>query len=87
MVRYVHRKSGSYNYVTELWRKINPLPNYWLTQLPVVGEGYRAIENVQFWKDYKKNTGISPRYPARAYGTSGEVAVNHVWRNVKRLYG
>lgn len=83
----MHRKSGNNNYATTLWDRINPLPDYWFTQIPFVAEGYRAVENVQYWKDYKKNTGITPRYPARAYGTSGEKAINTVWRNVKRLYG
>ena len=87
MVRYVHRNSGNYDYLVTLWNKLNPLPNYWVTQIPFVAEGYRAVENVQYWKDYKKNTGITPRYPARAYGSSGETAINYVWRNMKKIYG
>ena len=77
------------NYARALWAFAHawPLKDYWFTQIPIVGEGYRAVENVRYWQDYKRNTGKVPRYPARAYGTSGEVAISTIWRNMKKIYG
>lgn len=94
MARYVHSKSGSYDYAKELirnvsgWVKSNK--DYLETQVPYYGDYLHTVEDAKFWADYKKNTGFSPRYPRRAYGNSGTVAVSstaRLFRNVKKLYG
>lgn len=97
MVRYVHSNSGGYSWlkdrISDLYdwvddRKQNL--DYWETQIPYYREVKYALENEQYWKDYKKNTGFTPRYPYRSYGSSGVSAIKTVYRgfnNVKRLYG
>lgn len=64
--------------------------DYWQTQIPYYGDYLNAQETKQFWADYKKNTGFSPRYPRRAYGSQGTTAIHsasRLFRNFKRLYG
>lgn len=94
MARYVHRNSGSYDYAKELignvfgWVKDNK--EYLKTQIPYYSDVKRVEEDAKYWKDYKKNTGFTPRYPYRSYGHSGSYVVSsasRLFRNVKRLYG
>lgn len=94
MPRYVHSKSGSYDYLKEVWSNVK---NWFVenrefveTQIPYYGDYLNTKETAQFWKDYKKNTGFTPRYPRRAYGSVGTDQVTHLvrgFRNFKRLYG
>lgn len=94
MVRYVHRNSGSYDYVKELFKNVTGWfrdnKEYVQTQIPYYSDYLHAKEDAQFWREYKKNTGFTPRYPRRAYGSSGVSAVysgTRLFRNFKRLYG
>lgn len=91
------KPSGGYNWlkggisrVTDKIEDIYSNAEYWKTQIPYYREVNYAFENEQYWKDYKKNTGFTPRYPYRTYGQTGEQAVISVYRgfkNLKRLYG
>lgn len=94
MVRYVHRKSGTYDYAKEMWNNVagwfKDNKAYLQTQVPYYADYQKFSDDAQFWRDYKKNTGYSPRYPNRVYGSSGVdflYSTSRLLRNMKRLYG
>lgn len=94
MPRFVSSKSGSYDYLREVWGNVKNWfrenREFVETQIPYYGDYLNTKETAQFWADYKKNTGFTPRYPRRAYGTAGTEQVSHLirgFRSFKRLYG
>lgn len=62
----------------------------WLLQdAPGVGAFIKFSDNVQFWTDYFKNTGLSwsdVLYPSRLSGGGFASSLNYVSDNVRRLY-
>lgn len=94
MPRYVHSKSGSYDYAREIWKRVSGWfkdnQEYVETQIPIYGDYLRTVDDAQYWQDYKKNTGFTARYSSRVYGHSGTSAVSstsRLFRNAKKLYG
>lgn len=94
MVRYVHKNSGSYDYLKEMWNNVagwfEDNKEYVKSQIPYYADYKKFTDDAQFWKDYKKNTGFSPRYPNRVYGSAGVNLVystSRLFRSMKRLYG
>lgn len=44
--------------------------DYWVQQIPFVGSLFKMRDTANYWEDYRKNTGFSPRYPGKTYGSS-----------------
>lgn len=85
-VRYLYAAHSMSNKLEDMYNN----RDFWKTQIPYYNQIGTALENERYWKDYKKNTGFTPRYPFRAYGHSGVSAAQTVYRgvrNLKRLYG
>lgn len=50
--------------------------SWWAYQVPVVGTALRMYDDQRYWEDYRKNTGFTPRYPGRSYGSYGTMLSN-----------
>lgn len=92
MVRYVSNRSGKWlkNALEDVYDWWNGNKDFVSTQIPYYSDYLNFEETAQFWRDYKKNTGFSPRYPRRAYGDSGSRfyrSVKGLGRDLKKLYG
>lgn len=80
---YLHVVMGD-----EEWARMKWL----MSDAPLVGPLIRLSDNINYWTDYFKNTGLSwsdVLYPSRMAGSgaSGYATLNFVSDNIKKLYG
>ena len=59
------------------------------SNIPVIGDVFRAVDTMRYYDDYFANTGLSwsdVRYPTRLSSSGFSGLTNFVSKNIERLY-